>query len=64
MAVDTQEKRMNAAGVARPYTRARLAVGASDQQSRIGSGNGYGGNAIAAPVAPSDPVFAYAMIID
>ena len=46
MAVDTQEKRMNAARVGRPWTRARLAVGATDEQSRIASGNGYGGNAL------------------
>ena len=51
MAVDTQEKRMNAARVARPWTRARLAVGATDEQSRIASGNGYGGNALSAVVS-------------
>ena len=48
MALDTQEKRMNAARVARPWMRARLAVGATDQQSRIASGHGYGGNALSA----------------
>lgn len=37
---------MNAARVARPWTRAKLAVGATDEQSRIASGNGYGGNAL------------------
>ena len=46
MAVDTQEKRMNAASVGRPFLRARLPVGASDEQSRIASGLGYGGNAL------------------
>lgn len=46
MAIDTREKRMNAARVARPWMRAKHAVGATDQQSRIGSGHGYGGNAL------------------
>jgi len=46
MALDTREKRMNAARVARPWMRAKHAVGATDQQSRIASGNGYGGNAL------------------
>lgn len=46
MAIDTREKRMNAARVARPWMRARHAVGATDEQSRIASGNGYGGNAL------------------
>jgi hypothetical protein len=46
MAVDTREKRMNAATVGRPYMRARHAVGATDEQSRIASGLGYGGNAL------------------
>ena len=51
MAIDTQEKRMNAARVGRPWTRARLAVGATDEQSRIGSGHGYGGNPLSAAVS-------------
>jgi len=46
MAVDTREKRMNAARVGRPWMRAKHAVGATDQQSRIASGHGYGGNAL------------------
>jgi hypothetical protein len=46
MALDTREKRMNAARVARPWMRAKHAVGATDQQSRIESGHGYGGNAL------------------
>lgn len=46
MALDTREKRMNAARVGRPYMRAKHAVGATDQQSRIGSSNAYGGNAL------------------
>ena len=46
MALDSQAKRMNAARVARPWTRARLAVGATTEASRIASGNGYGGNAL------------------
>ncbi len=52
MALDTREKRMNAARVARPWMRARHAVGATDEQSRIASGHGYGGNALSpGPVA-------------
>lgn len=46
MAIDTREKRMSATGVARPWMRARHAVGAFDQQSRINSANAYGGNAL------------------
>lgn len=49
MAVDTQEKRMNAVGVGRPYLRSKL-PGANDQPWRIASGNGYGANTIAAAV--------------
>lgn len=50
MAFDTQEKRMNAARVGRPWIRTRLAVGATDQQSRIETGHGYGGNALSPAV--------------
>ncbi len=46
MALDSREKRMNAARVGRPWMRAKHAVGATDQQSRIGSSNAYGGNAL------------------
>lgn len=49
MALDTQEKRMNAAKVARPFMRAKF-PGAVDQAWRVASGNAYGGNEIAAPV--------------
>jgi hypothetical protein len=45
MAVDTKEKRMNAAAVGRPWMRSKL-PGANDQAWRIASGNGYGGNEI------------------
>jgi hypothetical protein len=51
MAIDTREKRQNAVGVARSYMRHPLPVGATDQQSRIARGHGYGGNEIAAPAA-------------
>ena len=47
MAVDTKEKRMNAAGVGRPWMRSKL-PGANDQAWRIASGNGYGGNELSA----------------
>ena len=50
MALDSREKRMNAARVGRPWLRARHAVGATDQQSRIASGHGYGGNALSPAV--------------
>ncbi len=55
MALDTKEKRMNVVGVGRPWMRAKL-PGTNDQAWRVASGNGYGGNTIAAPVAPSDIV--------
>ncbi len=47
MAIDTQEKRMEATGVGRPYQRAKL-PGTNDQEWRVASGNAYGGNTIAA----------------
>ena len=46
MALDTREKRMNAARVGRPWLRAKHAVGATDQQARLAAGHGYGGNAL------------------
>ncbi len=45
MALDTQEKRMSATGVGRPWMRSKF-PGANDQAWRIASGNAYGGNAI------------------
>jgi hypothetical protein len=49
MAVDSQEKRQNASGVGRSWMRgSRFPVGATDEQSRIASGLGYGGNALSA----------------
>jgi len=53
MAFDTQEKRMNVARVGRPWMRARFPVGAFDEQARIESGHGYGGNALVPPVPGS-----------
>lgn len=46
MALDTKEKRANAARVARPYLRAKYAVGATTEASRAASSNSYGGNAL------------------
>lgn len=46
MALDTQEKRMAAVGVGRPWLRSKL-PGSNDQEWRIASGNAWGGNAIA-----------------
>ena len=49
MALDTQEKRANAARVARPWMRSKWPVGTtSTEASRIASSNGYGGNALSA----------------
>lgn len=62
MAIDTREKRMNAARVGRPWMRARHAVGATDQQSRIASGHGYGGNALSPAGAPTTITAAYHML--
>jgi len=53
MALDTQEKRMNMVGVARPYLRSKL-PGDKDQQWRVASGNAYGGNAVALPSVARD----------
>lgn len=50
MPVNTKAKRMNAARVARPYLRTKLARGATSQSSRIASGNAYGGNTLSPPV--------------
>jgi hypothetical protein len=46
MAVDTKEKRMNAAAVGRAWLRTKLATGTFDEQARINCGLGYGGNAL------------------
>ena len=51
MALDTREKRMNAARVGRPWMRAKDTTGSFDEQARIASGNGYGGNALTPPAA-------------
>jgi hypothetical protein len=48
MALDTKEKRANAARVGRPWMRAKYARGATNESSRIASGHGYGGNALSA----------------
>lgn len=55
MALDTQEKRMAASGVARPYMRGKL-PGANDQEWRIASGNGYGGNTLTPGVGNAMPM--------
>lgn len=60
MALDTREKRQNVAGVGRPWMRHPLPVGATDEQSRIASGLGYGGNALSLSVTVSpDYVFMF-----
>lgn len=44
MALDTQEKRMAAAGVGRPWMRATFPTGTIDAEERASIGNTYGGN--------------------
>lgn len=46
MAVDTQEKRMNAAHCGRPWKRGKFPTGGFDEQARISIGHAYGGNAL------------------
>ena len=46
MAIDTQEKRISAAGVGRPWARSTFPTGTIDEEERIGIGNAYGGNAL------------------
>lgn len=46
MAIDTQEKRMSAAGCGRTFMRGTFPSGTIDEQERIGIGHGYGGNAL------------------
>lgn len=55
MAVATQEKRMSATGVARPYLRAKL-PGAIDQAWRMASGHSYSGNAIGTGVTAAEVI--------
>lgn len=62
MAIDDREKRMNAARVARPWMRAKHAVGGFDEQARIASGHGYGGNALTPPAASTVPVLDEGML--
>ncbi len=51
MALDDKEKRAGVLGVGRPWMRDKFPVATPDQEWRVSSGNAYGGNAIAAPVA-------------
>ena len=53
MALDTKEKRMAAAGVGRPWMRAKL-PGANDEEWRVASGNAWGGNALTITVKATD----------
>lgn len=48
MAIDTQAKRMAAAGCGRPWMRATFPTGTIDAEERASIGNTYGGNAFAA----------------
>lgn len=48
MALDTQAKRMAAAGAGRPWMRATFPTGTIDAEERASIGNTYGGNALAA----------------
>ena len=49
--INTREKRQAVTGVGRPYLRGRQAVGATDEESRINTGNAYGGNALSPAAA-------------
>ncbi len=49
MALDTQEKRMMAMGVGRPWMRQSLAQGTIDEGMRVGIANAYGGNTLSPP---------------
>ncbi len=52
MALDSDEKRANAARVGRPWMRSKWPGAAlSTQASRIASGHAYGGNAISSTAA-------------
>lgn len=55
MAIDTQEKRMSAAGAGRPFMRAKL-PGANDQAWRMASGHAYAGNAIGTGIVTADVI--------
>ncbi len=49
MAIDTQEKRMAAAGVGRIFMRATFPIATPDVEWRASVGLSYGGNGIASP---------------
>ena len=49
MALDTQRKRMSAAGAGRIWKRAVFPDAAKGEEWRIGIGSGYGGNTLAPP---------------
>lgn len=50
MALDTAEKRQNAAGAGRVFMRTHFPVATPDEQWRIAGGIAYGGNALSPPV--------------
>jgi hypothetical protein len=56
MAIDTQEKRMAAAGVGRPFMRAHFPVATPDTEWRAASGLSYGANGIASPVGGASTI--------
>ncbi len=49
MAIDTQQKRMSAAGAGRPFMRGHF-PGTINEAWRIAAGNAYAGNALTPPV--------------
>lgn len=55
MALDTQEKRMAAAGAGRPFMRAHFPVATPDEEWRISIGIAYGGNALTPAMVLIDP---------
>ena len=46
MALDTSEKRQNAAGAGRVFMRTHFPIATPDEQWRIAGGIAYGGNAL------------------
>lgn len=58
MALDSKEKRANAARVARPWVRSKYARGATSEASRAASSNSYGGNALSPPGGGFQAAFA------
>ena len=55
MALDTAEKRQNAAGAGRIFMRTHFPIATPDEEWRIASGIAYGGNALS-PAGPGGAI--------